>query len=75
MMSPDGQILIPEEIRKKLGFEPGQKFEMEIMSDGTILITPIPEDTFSKMELPEAEKLEKAYADEEAKGEVKRQSE
>ncbi len=75
MMSPDGQILIPEEIRKKLGFEPGQKFEMEIMSDGTILITPIPIDTFSKMELPEAEKLEKAYADEEAKGEVKRQSE
>ncbi len=48
---------------------------MEIMSDGTILITPIPIDTFSKMELPEAEKLEKAYTDEEAKGEVKRQSE
>ena len=71
IMSPEGQILIPEEIKRKLKLEPGQKFEMEIMSDGCILITPIPKDVISKMELPEAEKLEKTHANEEIKGEVK----
>lgn len=67
IMSPEGQILIPEEIRKKLGFEPGQKFEIEIMSDNSILIIAIPEDVFSALELPDVETLERALIEERKK--------
>ena len=63
-MSVKGQIVIPNDIRGKLGLKPGQRFEVEAMSDGTILIIPIPEDVIGAMQLPRGERLEKALREE-----------
>lgn len=63
-MSVKGQIVLPNDIRGKLGLKPGQRFEVEAMSDGTILIIPIPEDVVGAMELPDGERLEKALREE-----------
>jgi AbrB family looped-hinge helix DNA binding protein len=41
--SSKGQIVIPVEIRKKLGIEPGQKVNLTLV-DGKAVITPLPED-------------------------------
>lgn len=38
-----GQIVIPVEIRKKLGIKPGQKVNLTIVGDKAV-ITPLPED-------------------------------
>jgi AbrB family looped-hinge helix DNA binding protein len=59
-MSVKGQVVIPQEIRKRLKLRPGQKFDVDIMSDGSILIIPLPPDPVSALKLPDAEKLEKA---------------
>ena len=63
-MSVKGQIVIPLEVRKRLGLKAGQRFEVEALSDGAILIIPIPKDAIDAMELPEATKLERALAEE-----------
>lgn len=67
ILSVKGQIVIPKEIRGKLGLKTGQKFEVEVLSDGTILIIPIPHEVIDAMELPTPEKLEKALIDERRK--------
>lgn len=41
--SSKGQIVIPLEIRKKLGIKPGQKVNLTLVDDKAI-ITPLPED-------------------------------
>jgi AbrB family looped-hinge helix DNA binding protein len=41
--SSKGQLVIPAEIRKKLGIEPGQKVNLTLV-DGKAVITPLPED-------------------------------
>lgn len=41
--SSKGQIVIPVEIRKKLGIKPGQKVNLTLV-DGKAVITPLPED-------------------------------
>jgi len=64
VLSVKGQIVIPSDIRGKLGLKPGQKFEVEAMSDGTILIVPIPDDVVDAMELPHGERLEEALREE-----------
>lgn len=64
VLSVKGQIVIPNDIRGKLGLKPGQKFEIEAMSDGTILIVPIPDDVVDAMELPHGERLGKALTEE-----------
>lgn len=64
VLSVKGQIVIPREVRGKLGLKAGQKFEVEAMSDGTILIIPIPNEVVDAMGLPVAEKLEKALTEE-----------
>ncbi len=61
------QIVLPQDVRNSLGLKPGQKFEVNIMSDGTILLIPIPKDILKHMKLPRAEKLAKALEEEREK--------
>ena len=42
----------------------GQRFEGEVMSDGTILIVPISEDIVDVMELSNGERLDRALREE-----------
>jgi len=71
VLSVKGQIVIPQYVRETLGLKPGQKFEVEAMSDGTILIIPIPNEVTDMMQLPAAERLEKALVKERKKDEKK----
>ena len=73
-LSVKGQIVIPLEVRGKLGLRVGQRFEVEAMSDGTILVVPIPNEVIDAMELPAAEKLEKALAEERRRDEERREA-
>ncbi len=66
-LSTKGQIVLPQDVTKRLGLKPGQKFEVDIMSDGTILLIPIPKDVLKHMKLPNAEKLAKALEEEREK--------
>jgi AbrB family looped-hinge helix DNA binding protein len=66
-LSIKGQIVIPLRVRGKLGLRAGQRFEVEAMSDGTVLLIPVPDEVVDAMELPAAEKLEKALAEERLK--------
>ncbi len=69
VLSTKGQMVLPLDIRKRLGLKPGQRFEVDIMSDGTILVVPIPKDILKHMKLPRAEKLAKALEEERKKDE------
>jgi len=40
--SPKGQILIPKEMRRKLGLKGGQKVSLKLIGDQKIELTPIP---------------------------------
>jgi AbrB family looped-hinge helix DNA binding protein len=40
--SPKGQILIPKEMRKKLGLKDGQKVSLKLIGDQKIELTPLP---------------------------------
>lgn len=71
VLSVKGQIVIPQCVRDTLGLKPRQKFEVEAMSDGTILIIPIPEEVTEMMQLPAADRLEKALVEERKKDEKK----
>lgn len=42
-MSSKGQLVVPAEMRKKLGIKPGQKVNLALV-DGKAVITPLPED-------------------------------
>ncbi len=53
-------MVLPQEVRKRLSLKPSQKFEVEIMPDGTILLIPIPKNILKHMKLAKAEKLVKA---------------
>jgi AbrB family looped-hinge helix DNA binding protein len=66
-LSIKGQVVIPLSIREKMKLKAGQKFEVETMSDGTLLLIPIPEDVISAMKLRGAERLERALAEEREK--------
>ena len=68
-LSVKGQIVIPLRVRDMMGLRVGQRFEIETMSDGTILLIPIPENVIDAMELPAAEKLERALMEERKKEE------
>jgi|GEM_PF-872146 len=63
-LSVKGQVVIPLRIRERMGLRVGQSFEVETMSDGTVLLIPIPDDVVGAMELPGAERLERALAEE-----------
>ncbi len=69
ILSSKGQMVIPKELRESLGLKPGQRLEIEALSDGTLLIIPIPDDVVKAMRLPAAEKLERALAEERETGE------
>ena len=62
-----GQIVIPRTVRKRLGLKVGQKFEVDVMSDGTMLVIPIHRQVVRALELPNAERLEKALTEERRK--------
>lgn len=66
-MSVKGQIVIPQNVRNKLKPQRGQRFEVEVMPDGSILVIPVPEDVISVMKLPRAERLERALREERQK--------
>jgi len=66
ILSSKGQMVIPKEIRDLLGLKPRQRLEVEVLSDGTILVIPIPADVTKAMKLPSAEKLERALLEERA---------
>jgi len=68
-LSIKGQIVIPLRVRGKLRLRAGQRFEVEALSDGTILLIPIPNDVIDAMKLPAAENLETALAEERRKEE------
>jgi AbrB family looped-hinge helix DNA binding protein len=70
-MSVKGQIVIPSKVREKLKLKPGQRFDVNIMSDGSVLVIPIPTDVIPAMKLRDAERMEKALS-EERDGERKR---
>jgi len=63
-MSVKGQIVIPSKVRERLKLKPGQRFDVDVMSDGSVLVIPIPVDVISAMKLPDAERLEKALSEE-----------
>jgi len=67
VLSSKGQMVIPKRVRDSLGLKPKQRLEMEVLSDGTLLIIPIPADVVKAMRLPSAERLEHALAEERAK--------
>jgi AbrB family looped-hinge helix DNA binding protein len=46
--SSKGQIVIPAEIRKKLGIEPGQKVSLSLENDKAV-IAPLPKDPIKTM--------------------------
>lgn len=73
-LSVKGQVVIPLPVRGKLGLRAGQKMEVEAMSDGTVLLIPIPDKVVEVMDLPGAEKLERALADERRKEEKRREA-
>ena len=67
ILSSKGQMIIPKDVRESLGLKAGQRLEIEVLSDGTLLIIPIPEDIVKAMRLPTAERLERALAEERAR--------
>jgi AbrB family looped-hinge helix DNA binding protein len=67
VMSVKGQIVIPENVRERLKLRPGQRFEVDVMPDGSILVIPVPRDVIGVMRLPGAERLEKALREEREK--------
>lgn len=42
--STKGQIIIPREIRRKLGLKAGQKLSVELTDNGKIQFTPLPQE-------------------------------
>jgi len=62
-------MIIPKEIRDSLGLKPRQRLEVEVLSDGTILVIPIPRDVVKALRLPSAGKLERALLEEREKEE------
>jgi len=64
VLSSKGQMVIPKDVRESLGLKAGQRLEIEALSDGTLLVIPIPDDVVSAMRLPAAERLERALAEE-----------
>jgi len=66
-LSVKGQIVIPRTVRERLGLKVGQKFEVDVMSDGTMLVIPIRRQVVQALELPGAERLEKALTEERRK--------
>lgn len=66
ILSSKGQMVIPKGIRDLLGLKPRQRLEIEVLSDGTILVIPIPTNVIKAMRLPAAEKLERALIEERA---------
>ena len=66
ILSSKGQMVIPKEVRELLGLKPRQRLEIEVLSDGTILVIPIPKNVIKAMRLPTAEKLERALVKERA---------
>jgi AbrB family looped-hinge helix DNA binding protein len=66
IVSSKGQMVIPKEIRNLLGLENRQRLEIEVLSDGTLLVIPIPRDVIKALKLPRAEKLERALLEERA---------
>jgi AbrB family looped-hinge helix DNA binding protein len=67
VLAKSGRIGIPKVIRERLGLRAGQRFEVDALSDGTILVVPIPEDVVDSMRLPDAGRLEKALREERKK--------
>jgi len=57
-MSSKGQIVVPEEVRRRLRLEPHQKFRVELTSLGNILVIPIPKDAIAEMRLEGVKKGE-----------------
>jgi len=73
-LSVKGQIVIPLRVRERMGLRVGQRFEIETMSDGTILLIPVIKNVIDVMELPAAEKLERALMEERKKEEEKHEA-
>jgi len=42
-VGPKGQVVIPVDIRREIGLEPGQRVEIDLQ-DNAVVITPIPLD-------------------------------
>ncbi len=49
-MSPKGQLVVPQEIREKANFKPGDRFIAVKIEDGVL---------FKKIELPDIKKIKK----------------
>lgn len=73
--SSKGQIVIPIEIRKKLGIKPGQRVNLTVVDD-KVFITPMPEDPIKALRgiLKGKPSMAQALV-EERKQEVKREEE
>ena len=64
VLSSKGQMVIPKRVRDSLGLKPKQRSEIQVLSDGTLLVIPIPADVTKAMRLPAAKKLERALIEE-----------
>jgi AbrB family looped-hinge helix DNA binding protein len=42
--TPKGQVMIPAAVRRKVGLKPGDRVAVEPEGDGTIRVTPLPDD-------------------------------
>lgn len=59
-------MVIPKRVRKALGLKPRQRLEIEVLSNGTMLMIPMPTDVVKAIRLPAAERLGHVLAEERA---------
>jgi len=74
ILSSKGQVVIPKGVRKALGLKPRQRLEIEVLSNGTMLVIPMPTDVVKAIRLPTAERLGHALAKERATEEERTES-
>lgn len=49
LVSPDGQIPIPEELRARMGLRPGERVHLRLVDDHTLLIEAAPRTSVTRL--------------------------
>lgn len=62
VLSTKGRIVVPKDVRARLRLKVGQRFKVEALDDGTILVVPISENVSGSVRLSQGRQLGKASA-------------